>query len=432
MRHLTLKPLISLSPLSFNPEWLSQVFTQVNTVWVGFSGGVDSHVLLYALVQQLSPEQKQKLAAIHIHHGLSANADGWLKHCEATCQSLDVRFVAERVQLESQASVEDAARNARYQAFQNAMGDQDVILLAHHAGDQAETVLFRLLRGTGGKGLAGMPQQRLLGEDGARLIRPLLDVSKQQIEDYARQQQLDWIQDESNSDERFTRNFLRQSVVPILKPRFPKMEQNIASSAQRIATDYAMLFTFASQQLAEWTNASGGLDLACIADKALDERLFWLRYFLQGKGISLPHVQLESIVEMFAGGEDRQPEFVFATGRIMRHQNALYLLPAEQAVILAPLVSGEVLKRSFDEICLHGSDDCELKERPQGATLLMPSGKTRKLKKWLNDQQTPNWWREHLPYVFLGDELIAIGTLWRHPNYEHLQIEWRPSAELPI
>ncbi|ETI58402.1 tRNA lysidine(34) synthetase TilS [Marinomonas profundimaris] len=431
MTYSTLKSMDSLSPLRFNPEWIDCLFTQAKIVWLGFSGGVDSHVLLHALMNQLSHEQKQKLAAIHIHHGLSENADDWLVHCQSVCENLEVRFVAERVQLETQASIEDAARNARYQAFQHIMGDQDVILLAHHAADQVETVLFRLLRGTGGKGLAGMPKERLLGDGQARIIRPLLEVSKETIEGYAQRKQLKWIQDESNNDERFTRNFLRQRVMPVLKERFPKMEQSIASSAQRIATDYNMLATFANQQLTHWCNESGGFELSFIENKARDERLFWLRHFLQREHVSLSHAQLESVNSMFAGGEDRHPEFVFSNGRILRHQNAIYLLPLDKTPMLAPLVSGVMLKRAFDDVTVFGCDDCFLGQRPQGIALRSVHGKTRKLKKWLNDHQIPSWWREHLPYLYQGDTLVAIGDLWQHPDW-HGKVEWCRGDELPF
>lgn len=432
MKRSTPKSLISLSPLRFNAEWIDSLFSEVDRVWIGFSGGVDSHVLLHALVNQISVEQKQKLVALHVHHGLSINADDWLKHCEVVCDNLGVSFIAQRVQLDAQASLEDAARNARYQAFQKLMSDRDVILLAHHAGDQVETVLFRLLRGTGGKGLSGIPYERLLGYGSTRLIRPLLAASKNDIEDYAQQQQLVWIHDESNADEHFTRNFLRQSVVPVLKERFPKMEQNIVSSAQRIATDYAMLSLFAQRQLVAWCNELGGLVLSNIADKSIEERLFWWRHFLQDKGVSLPQAQLESIEAMFSSAEDKQPEFEFFHGRIMRHQNAVYLLPPDEAVKLAALFSGETLPRPFDEICVSGSDACVLKARPQGESLIMPNGKTRKLKKWLNDEAIPNWWREHLPYLYLGDALVAIGDLWLHPDYSYLEIKWQPSSALPL
>ncbi|WP_114413435.1 tRNA lysidine(34) synthetase TilS [Marinomonas foliarum] len=432
MKRSISKPLTSLSPLRFNAEWIAAVFSKQAKVWVGFSGGVDSHVLLHALVNQISVEQKRQLVVLHVHHGLSANADNWLKHCEMICTNLDVSFVAERVQLEAQASLEDAARNARYQAFHKVMGKQDVILLAHHAGDQVETLLFRLLRGTGGKGLAGIPQERLIGNSGACLIRPFLKVSKKDIETYAYQHQLTHINDESNDDERFTRNFLRQSVVPILKERFPKMESSIVSSAERIATDYEMLSQFAHQQLVSWCNEFGGLDLSCIADKPFEERLFWWRHFLQDNDVSLSQSQLESVAAMFSSAEDKQPEFEFSRGRIMRHQNTVYLLPLDKDVKLAALCPGESFKRAFDCVCVTGSESCVLKARPQGESLLMPNGTTRKLKKWFNDHAIPSWWREHLPYLYEGDTLVAIGDLWQHPDYTHLKVCWLLNQNLPF
>jgi tRNA(Ile)-lysidine synthase len=421
-----------LSPLRFNPEWLDAVFSAASKVWVGFSGGVDSHVLLHALVDQASDQQKLKLAALHVHHGLSANADDWLLHCESVCMALEVTYVAKRVTLEAQASIEDAARNARYQAFQNVVGEDDVVLLAHHAGDQMETVLFRLLRGSGGKGLSGIPIERRLGVSNTRIIRPLLSVPKNAIEDYAQRHQLVWIQDESNLDERFTRNFLRQRVIPILQERFPKMEQSIVSSSQRIATDYAMLSQFAEQQLVAWCNAFGGLDLSYLISKSTDERLFWWRYFLLGKGVSLPQAQLDNVDAMFFSHEDKQPAFIFPFGRLMRHQNVVYLLPEEEEVTVSPLLSGVPLLRPFDEVCVIGSDDCVLKARPNGESLRMPSGNTRKLKKWLNDHSIPSWWRDHLPYLYHGDRLVAVGDLWRHPDYVHLTVRWKRNPRLPF
>ncbi|TYL47251.1 tRNA lysidine(34) synthetase TilS [Marinomonas sp. IMCC 4694] len=427
----TLRPILSTSPLCFCSEWIDAVFAQYHRIWVGFSGGVDSHVLLHALVTQLNREQMRALGVIHVHHGLSEHADEWLAHCAAVCHGLGVCFVSKHVSVNDQASLENAARNARYCAFQQEMGEGDALLLAHHAGDQVETVLFRLLRGTGGKGLSGIPYQRALAKRDATLIRPLLQVDKASIEVYALQHGLQWISDESNKDERFTRNFLRQSVLPTLKQRFPQMMQSVGSTAQRVATDYTMLAMFADQQLDVWCCQNGSLPLRHIVDRPHDERLFWLRYFLSRWGVSLLHSQLISIDEMFLSTEDKQPTLVFSYGRLMRHQNELYVLPPDQPVLLGLLKSGDLLRRPFDTVLLQDCLCCELRQRPQGASLIMPNGHRRKLKKWLNDQQIPSWWREHLPYVFQGDVLVAIGDLWRHPDW-HGQIEWSLDPSLPL
>ncbi|MGR0279958.1 tRNA lysidine(34) synthetase TilS [Marinomonas dokdonensis] len=417
--------------LTFSPAWLEALFADAGRVWVGLSGGVDSCVLLHALVNQVSPLQRQQLTAIHIHHGLSAKADEWIEFCQQLCQDWGVGFVAEKVCLQTQASIEDAARKARYEVFEQHVSSKDVLLLAHHQGDQTETVLFRLLRGTGGKGLSGMPVERALGETGARLLRPLLSVSKAQIENYAERFALSWVQDDSNFDEHFTRNFLRQSVIPPLVSRFPKMQENIASTAQRIETDYTMLARFAEQQLASWCNPKGGLILTELAELAAEERQFWLRHFLAQHDISLPHRQLVNLDTMLTSAGDKQPEVLLAEKRLQRHQHCLYVLPQESPVVLGKLIEGQWLTRSFDSVRVLGAVNCELKPRPQGASITLANGNTRKLKKWLNDQSIPSWWRDHLPYIYQDNQLVAIGDLWVHPDWQG-KVEWQPSPQLPI
>lgn len=430
------RPVLSSSPLHLSPEWVGALFTHYNRVWVGFSGGVDSYVLLHALVCNVTPEQKQKIAAIHVHHGLSKHADEWLSYCQSKCVELEVAYLSEKVVLDQTSSIEEAARNARYHVFQGLVKSNDVLLLGHHADDQTETVLFRLLRGTGGKGLSGIPQQRPLAHCQGTLIRPLLAVPKKDIERYANHHNLSWIQDESNTDERFSRNFLRQQVIPVLKARFPKMEQRVASTAQKVATDYAMLAEFANQQLDQWCNEYDGFPLHCIAEKTYEERLFWWRYFLLRKGVSLPQAQLDSVDGMFLSDEDKQPEFAFSQGRLMRHQNVLYLLPPDQPVMLGLLAEKVGMERPFDHIMVsytqvQNDQDCELKGRPQGVSLVMANGSHRKFKKWLNDLQVPSWWRDHLPYVYQGDTLVAIGDLWQHPDWKG-NLHWHRSPDLPL
>ncbi|KZN12819.1 tRNA lysidine(34) synthetase TilS [Marinomonas sp. TW1] len=425
-------PLNFATDIEFNPIWLTSLFVQANRVWVAYSGGVDSHVLLHALVSQIPPEQKAKVTVMHVHHGLSPNADAWLDHCQQVCQALNVTFYAQKVNLKTQASLEDAARKARYQVFEESLSAEDVLLLAHHQGDQAETVLFRLARGSGTKGLAGMPSIRSLGDKGACLVRPFLAINKAQIEHYAKQHALHWVEDESNQDERFSRNFLRQNVIPLMKTHFPNLEQSVSNMAQRVADDYEMLASLSAQHLSNVSNVHGGLDLNWLYQQPMPQRRFWLRQFVEQKTSSLTQAQCDSVLNMFAGGEDKQPEFVFADGRLMRHQNALYVLPSERSVEYGALVIGQMKTRGFDQLRLIQGTGVELKARPLGAKLLLPNGQTRSLKKWLNDQQIPVWWREHLPYVFIQDELVAVANLWRHPDYGQLQFEWQPSKALPF
>lgn len=172
---------------------------------VGYSGGLDSSVLLHVLAE-LRESLGLRLSAVHVHHGLSPHADAWTRHCESACRNLEVPLIVRRIAVEPVGEgPEGAARAARYREFE--MLDTDVLALAHHRDDQAETVLLQLLRGAGLKGLAAMPVARRLGD--VILVRPLLDVSRDELLAWARASRLTWVEDESNADTRLSRNALR-------------------------------------------------------------------------------------------------------------------------------------------------------------------------------------------------------------------------------
>jgi tRNA(Ile)-lysidine synthase len=209
-------------------DWLKQL-EAAPQILVGFSGGLDSTVLLHLLCELLPPE---RITAVHIHHGLSDNADDWQQHAKALCHSLGVSLVTESVVVnQTGAGLESAARDARYKVFEECLVEDGLLLLGHHADDQVETVLFRLLRGSGARGLSGIPQYRAVGS--GHLIRPLLSWPKSSLHAYAKSQQLAWIEDESNQLEQFDRNYLRHSVIPVLAQRWPDYVQGIMRTAEQ-------------------------------------------------------------------------------------------------------------------------------------------------------------------------------------------------------
>lgn len=212
------------------------------SVVVGFSGGLDSTVLLHA-VSRLAGGAGLTLHALHVHHGLSANADKWLGFCESTCKEWAVPLAVQRVvvPLGSGEGVEAAARRIRHLAFADHPGEW--VLLAHHADDQAETVLHNLLRGAGVRGAAGIPEAR------GRILRPLLGLAREELLRYARYQGLTWIEDESNADRRYTRNFLRHSILPLLLARFPRAGERLAAAARRFNEADSLLNDLATLDL---------------------------------------------------------------------------------------------------------------------------------------------------------------------------------------
>ncbi|MGB2079502.1 MAG: tRNA lysidine(34) synthetase TilS, partial [Vibrio sp.] len=218
---------------------------QPNTHWVvAFSGGLDSRVLLELLCYYRAHSdngKNDKFSAVHIHHGLSANADAWAKACEQVCQALDIQFNCQRVNLDlgPQVSIEQAAREARYHALSHYVTANTCVLTGQHASDQLETVLLALKRGAGPKGLAAMGAESEFGQ--GRLVRPLLTVPQTQLADFAQTHQLTWINDESNQDTRFDRNYLRHQVIPQLTQRFTAIEKTVARSAALCAEQESLL-----------------------------------------------------------------------------------------------------------------------------------------------------------------------------------------------
>lgn len=209
---------------------------------VGFSGGLDSMVLLHAASCQTSVADIE-LSALHVHHGLSDNADAWANSCEQVCDALEVPLMVLRVDVPERTGegVESAARRMRHKAL--AAHPSDWILLAHHADDQAETVLHNLLRGAGVRGVAAMPEAR------DRLLRPLLGLARNVLDEYARSHRLVWIEDESNADNRYTRNFLRHEILPAITARFPRANERLAAAASRFGEVNSLLDDLATLDL---------------------------------------------------------------------------------------------------------------------------------------------------------------------------------------
>lgn len=212
------------------------------SVVVGFSGGLDSTVLLDA-ARCLARDADFDLTALHVHHGLSVNADAWAGSSAQVCQEMDIPLTVLRVDVPSDTGegTEAAARRVRHQAFADYSADW--ILLAHHADDQAETVLHNLLRGTGVRGAAAMPESR------GRVLRPLLGLPRDVLLAYARSRRLVWIEDESNADRRYTRNFLRHQILPAIASRFPRAGAQLAAAASRFGEADSLLEDLASLDL---------------------------------------------------------------------------------------------------------------------------------------------------------------------------------------
>lgn len=296
------------------------------TLVVAFSGGRDSVALLHAL-KALQAEFDFALSACHVNHGLSPHADNWEAFCRHTCDEAGIALEVQRVNVPrgSPEGLEAAARACRYQALTRAKADW--LAFAHHRGDQAETVLFNLLRGAGLRGAAAMQEVRPL-RAGLSLIRPLLKVSRHEIEATLQRQRLSWVDDESNSDTGFSRNFLRHEVLPLMTSRFSAAEERLATAAEHFAEARSLLDELALLDLGS-EPARFPLPLSCLT-RLSEPRGRNLLHFLLGRhGVRIPSQQrlTEALRQLREAKPDRHPAVVFGEHLLCRHRSNVYLEP---------------------------------------------------------------------------------------------------------
>jgi tRNA(Ile)-lysidine synthase len=395
-------------------------------ILIGLSGGVDSVVLLHLLLQ-LAPKFSWQLSALHVHHGISPNADAWVKFCTELCASYHIPLVIEHVDiapLREQQGIEASARKLRHAAF--AKLPCDVVALAHHADDQSETLLLQLLRGAGARGASAMP---LFAKRDAlpNLLRPLLHCSRQEILDYAAAHQLQWIEDESNADDSYPRNFIRHRVLPLLGEKFPAYRDTLARSAQHFAEASSLLDELAQQDAVQ---AIDGETMAVAALQSLTppRAKNLLRYFLHRLGAPMPQaVQLDEMLQQLCNARDDAVVCIsFGDWQVRRYQGKVYVLRAlgeyDKHIVMSWY--GEVqldwsalntqLQFKYTQgvgISLEKLQLAQVTLRlRQGGETLRPHPKaaTRTLKNLLQEHHIPPWQRDRLPLLYCGEELVCV------------------------
>ncbi|MYM67919.1 tRNA lysidine(34) synthetase TilS [Pseudoduganella sp. FT55W] len=302
---------------------------------VALSGGLDSSALLH-LAHAYAKAHGVTLHAFHVHHGLSPNADAWLAHCEQQCAALGITFAARRIQLQDakKTGTEAAARKARYAALGALCAEHNVALLltAHHQDDQAETVLLQLLRGSGPAGLSGMDAANtaasLLQNASLVMARPLLPVSRKQLESYVAQHNISHIHDESNDDPRYARNALRHTVMPALEQHFPGFQERFARSAQHAQSATRLLTELAEQDLAA-TLDGDHIDISKLRALSQDRSYNLLRHWFATRGYSMPSTAwlAEMLTQLLEAKYDAQLLVTHPDCHVRRYRDRLHLTP---------------------------------------------------------------------------------------------------------
>lgn len=387
-------------------------------VWVALSGGLDSSLLLL-LATEANRRYPRSLRALHVNHGLQAAAESFERHCRGLCAQLSVPLSVEQVEVDCQAGsgLEGAAREARYAAFARHVAEGDTLWLAQHRDDQAETFLLAALRGSGIRGLAGMPAVRLW--QGRRLARPLLGVTRSELEAEAVQRELTWCEDPSNRDISLDRNRLRQTVMPRLQERWPQAAAALSRSAQLAGEADTLLGELAELDLVRLGGEPARLPQPLLAGLSSPRQRLLIRYCCEKLAMPLPPARrLATLLEQLAGSQRDAEVYVgWPGGEARLWRGTLYLLPPQApladdwqvtwdgcTLLATPLgwLSGELVTEHGEHLPLL------LTSRQGGERLRQPRRGSRDLKRLLQEAGVPSWERQRLLVVWHGAEVVAV------------------------
>lgn len=416
---------------------------------IAYSGGLDSTVLLHACAKIREYFPKQNFSAIHINHGLSPNADSWQAQCLAFSETHKIQlacFKANAIPGKGE-SPEDAARKARYQILKKQIKRNVVLLTAHHQDDQAETVLLQLFRGAGVQGLSAMPFCTRFSE--GYLARPLLQFSRAELKEYAELEKLIWVEDESNSNTHFSRNFMRHDVLPIIKRKYPSINSILARTAENAAYTHEINNELAALDLKNILLSKDSLAISKLLALSDARRNNVLRYFLQQRGYFMPHaIHLKQLQQTILQAKpDANPVLKWRDVEVRRYQDQLYiakenyfvglheainvnLYPEVKTEINLPNELGTIIfsitaqtdtvmhctvttNLSFittqQEIVLLHAAKIIIQFRAGGEKIRPQNRKeTHELKKLFQEWSVPTWQRQQIPLLYANEELAAV------------------------
>lgn len=400
-----------------SPEWISTL-NKFNTLYLGFSGGLDSTVLLHALATAL--KCRTRLKAVHVNHGISPNALLWQAHCKQFCLEHNIDCITRQVEIDRSANVEERARHARRAVFSSLIMPQDALVLAHHQDDQAETLLLQLVRGAGIDGLAAMSDSSSF-EKGA-MLRPFLSLTRHALEQYAKEHQLNWVEDESNADSKYSRNYIRHQIMPLLKDKWPGVVGNLAQAAAHCGEAKTNLEALAQIDLQH--KALGEcLSIRALKHLSYERTANVLKVWLKKNQVLLPSTQTfrRIYTDVMLAKEDALPVVSWGSVLIKRYQDTLYIEKQEAEV---PLVS--IQWTEFPKPLKIGPLSMQLSATQSSAGLKIPSGacievrfrqggehliwhgQTKSLKKLMQAWKIAPWLRQKWPLIYVDNQLAAV------------------------
>lgn len=428
-------------------EQLIAPINDLSTVIVAYSGGVDSHVLLHACSHLAVSFESIQFKAIYIDHGLHKDSTKWSDHCRQISADLAIEFTSIKVDASNTSGEgpEQAARLVRYQALKSVMNDASLLMTAQHQDDQAETLMLQLLRGSGIKGLAAMPSLARFGA--GQIARPFLNHSKQSILDYAKKNDLDWIEDPSNSDTTLNRNYLRQQVIPLIKQRWPAFAKTTSRTALHCAETDSVL----SDCLSIYVPGLNVETFDCHSIKALTgatQRLV-LREWLMQNELQLPSQKvLEQIQAMLSSRSTKAACVEWGKHQIRCFAGKLYVCNQSQDLpgftpikwqgshvnLVDNLGSLQITKTQsvgINQAKWDAASNISVRSRVDGERIKLANRKgSKKLKQLYQEAKVLPWLRDNVPLIYIDDKLAAVADLWLAEEFSTAlgeaayQVEW--------
>ena len=405
---------------------------EIKTWWLAYSGGVDSRVLLHLL-----SSLEMDVRAIYIDHGLQKDSAAWAEQCEYVCKRHGIPFisVAVNARAASRESPEAAARAARYKALAEYIKPDHCLLTAQHQDDQAETLLLQLFRGAGPAGLAAMPFYSRFS-DGWH-CRPLLNFTRNQIMDYAVGHELSWVDDPSNQDEKYDRNFLRLKVMPLLQTRWPSINRTLSVAAMQQAENKKILNELAVSDLKKVEHTTEYLSLDDLQQLPAPRIRNLIRYWIKLQHLPVPtrKAMQQIMQQMFMDKNDAKSRVSWSGADIYRFKNRLYAVAEtetqhdDQQILVwnsaEPLYIESLQKKLVLEQAIGKGLKADLAGQlftvsfRQGGENIKPSGRneTHSLKKLFQDISLPPWIRSQVPLIYLNNELVAVAGYWVADGY---------------
>ena len=401
---------------------------------LAFSGGVDSVVLLDLLVNVL--KESDALRIIHINHNLNKHSNDWAQFSSEICEKYDLPLICESVEPKRHGKgLEADARELRYQSFRDVIQDDEYLLTGHHQDDQMETLLYRIFRGTGIDGLMAIRREIKFGK--GFLYRPMLNISREKIEEYAQLKNLKWIYDSSNDDSSYDRNFLRKDIIPLIKKRWPSVENKVSRLSVIAEQNQLLLNELALEDVGQLKNYNH-LDIETLSEKSYPRIINIFRFMIKKNNMSVPSMQvLNEGIKTLMHSKSKSPSMTWNDNTIRRYKHRLYFLNSalNSPNDLSNEMSWDIKKTinlgknlgSIQARFLNGEgislnrcpSNLAIKYR-KGGEEIKPSGHkiTKSLKNLFQENNVLPWVRDKIPLIYVDQELISVGDLWFNQDFK--------------